>query len=109
MNRPNTNTKTPRTAIRALKLIRNEKQYRAWAKVSGFEFSLTIRDADAADYGMTRSKLKSEQDAWYTANAPEHYPCVGLSTLVSYAEEISAPAYLYQEDLERFLRSIGAR
>ena len=97
------------TKIRALKLIRNEKQYRSWAKVSEFEFCLTIRHADAADYGMTSAELKREQDTWYIANAPEHYPCVGLSTVVSYAEQISAPAYLYQKDVERFLRSMGGR
>ena len=88
-------------------VIHNEKQYRAWAKVSEFEFCLTIRHADAADYGMTRAELKREQDAWYIANAPEHYPCIGLSTVVSYAEQISAPAYLYREDLERFFALNG--
>ena len=97
------------TAIRKPKLIHNEKQYRTWAKASGFEYCLSIFSKDAEDYGMTRAELKREQDEWYAANAPAQYPCVGMSVLVSYQEQTSAPAYLYRSDLERFLRSMAGR
>ncbi|EGQ61234.1 hypothetical protein GGI1_05321 [Acidithiobacillus sp. GGI-221] len=89
-----------------MRVLRNEAQFKRWARESGFEGLLRTPPEDAEAFGMDRKELRERKKQWYENHAPKTYPCLGFSALVSFVYEETEPRYLYLEDLRAFLAAM---
>ena len=87
-------------------VLRNEAQFKRWARESCFEGFLRTPPEDAEAFGMDRKELRERKRQWYANYAPKVYPCLGFSALVSFCYEETEPGYLYLEDLRAFLAAM---